>query len=77
MLGHGATITRFYGDRDSAIGITSQLVSKTTIMLEIQRELVHKGKTLKETAAGAYVNDDIAEMKAQHKEEMREIEHLR
>jgi len=77
MLGHGATMTRFYGDRDSAIGIASQLVSKTTIMLEIQRELVHEGKTLKETAAGAYVNDDIAEMKAQHEEEMREIEHLR
>ncbi|KAI4087812.1 MAG: hypothetical protein L6R37_008280 [Teloschistes peruensis] len=77
MLGHGSTMTRFYGTRDSAIGIASQLVSKQNIILEIQRELVDEGKTLKQTTAGAFVNDDITEMKARHEEELREIEHLR
>ena len=77
MLGHGSTMARFYGNRDSAIGIASQLVSKRSIILELQRELVEEGKTLKQTAAGSFVNDDLTELKAQHEAELKEIEQLR
>ena len=77
MLGHGSTMARFYGDRDSAIGIASQLVSRQSIILELQRELVHEGKTLKQTVAGAFVNDDISDMKSQWEKEMKDLENFR
>ena len=77
MLGNGSTMARFYGDRESAIGKSSQLTSRQSIVLELQRELVEQSKTLKQTVAGAFVNDDVTEMKAQHEQELREIEKLR
>ena len=77
MLGHGSTLARFYGNRDSAIGIASQLVSRQTIVLELQRELVDEGKTLKQTVAGSYVNDDLSEMKAQYERELQDLDKLR
>ena len=77
MLSNGSTMTRFYGNRDSAVGIASQLMSKQNIVLELQRELVDDGKTLQQTVAGAFVNDDISEMKAQYEKELRDLEDLR
>lgn len=77
MLNNGSTMARFYGDRDSAIGMASQLVSQRGIVLEIQRELVDEGKTLKQTVAGAFVSDDISEMKTQYEQELRDLEKLR
>ncbi|KAL8708385.1 MAG: hypothetical protein Q9225_007609 [Loekoesia sp. 1 TL-2023] len=77
MMGHGSTMARFYGSRESAVGIASQLVSRQSIVLELQRELVDEGKMLKETAAGAYVNDDLSEAKAQIQAELRDLEKLR
>lgn len=77
MLGHGSTLARFDGSRDSAIGIASQLVSRQSIVLELQRELIDERKTLKETVAGSYVSDDLSEMKAQYERELRDLEQLR
>lgn len=77
MLGQGSTMARFYGNRDSAIGIASQLVSRQGIVLELQRELVEQGKPLKETVAGAFVNDDLSEMKAQWEKELKDLENFR
>ena len=77
MLGNGSTMARFYGNRESAVGISSQLMSRQNIVLEIQKELVEQGKTLKQTVAGAFVNDDVTEMKAQYEQELKEIEKLR
>ena len=77
MLGNGSTMARFYGDRESAIGITSQLMSRQDIVLQLQRELVDEGKTLGQTGAGVFVSNDITEMKAQHEHELRELEKLR
>ena len=77
MLGYGSTMARFYGNRESAIGIASQLVSRRSIVLEIQREMVEEGKTLQQTAAGAFVNGDILELKAQYEHDIAELEKLR
>ena len=77
MLGHGSTMARFHGSRESAIGIASQLLSRQSIVLELQYELLNEGKTLKQTAAGAYVNNDLAETKAQAEKELRDLESLR
>ena len=77
MLGLGSTMTRFHGNRDSAIGIASQLVSRQSIVLELQRELVQECKPLNQTVAGAFVNDDLSDKKAQWEKEFKELENLR
>ena len=77
MLNKGFTMTRFYGNKDSATAIASQLVSKSSIVLEIQKEMVDQGKTLNNTVAGSFVNEDIGEMKARYEKELRDLEALR
>ena len=77
MLGHGSTLARFYGSTDSAIGIASQLVSRQSIVLELQRELIDEKKALKETVAGSYLSDDLSEMKAQYQRELQDLDRLR
>ena len=77
MLSNGSTMARFYSNRESAIGIASQLMSRQSIVLELQRELVEEGKSLGQTLAGAFVHDDVSEMKAQYEQEIRELDKLR
>ena len=77
MLNKGSTMTRFYGNKDSATAIASQLVSKSGIVLEIQKEMVDQGKTLNNTVAGSFVKEDIGEMKARYEKELRDLEELR
>ena len=76
MLSNGSTMARFHGDRDSAIGIASQLISRQSIILELQRELVEEGKTLERTLAGAFVYEDVSEMRARYEQELRDLESL-
>lgn len=73
MLNSGSQISRFYGDRDSAIVLVSQLLHKESVVLEIQQEL-RAGRTLKETAAGAYVTEDIRTLKAEHAQDIQNLE---
>ena len=77
MLNKGSTMTRFYGNKDCATAIASQLVSKRGIVLEIQRELVDEGKNLKNTVAGSFVQEDIMKMKARYEKEMNDLDALR
>jgi hypothetical protein len=59
MIGHGSNMSRFYGDRPSAIGLVSQLLCRDKVVLKLQKELVDEGKSLDSTAAGAYVSDNL------------------
>lgn len=77
MLNRGSNISRFHGDRDSAIALISQLLMKETVVLELQEELVDKGKRLNETSAGAYVSDNIDDVKARYEEELASLEKLK
>ena len=77
MLSNGSTMKRFHGTKDSAMVIASELMSKQSIVLELQRELVDEGKTLQETAAGGFINEDISERKAQYEQELRDLDELR
>lgn len=77
MLGHGATLARFTGQRASAMGIASQLVSRRDIVLDLQWELVEESEQLKQTVAGSYVQDDFSEKKQQLQKEMQDLENLR
>ena len=77
MLSNGSTMTRFHGTKDSAMVIVSELMSKQTIVLELQRELIDEGKTLQETAAGGFVGENISVLKAQYEQELRDLDELR
>lgn len=77
MLNCGSTMARFLGDRDSALGIVSQLLGKSNVVLDIQRELVDEHKQLHETSAGAVVDDELAMLKQKATEELEQIEELR
>lgn len=77
MLGKGSIMTRFYGDRPSAIGMVSQLLSKRSIVLDLQREMVDEGKPLNQTTAGAMVNDEAGSKKAQYEQGLRDLDDLR
>lgn len=77
MLNKGSNMSRFYGDRDSAIGLVSQLLSKDTVVLELQEELVDRGKNLDETAAGVYVSDNLDKLKQKYQEELSALARLR
>ena len=77
MLGNGSTMTRFNSTRESAMVIVSKLVSKQTIVLELQRELVNEGRTLQETTAGGFISENVAELKAQCEGALRDLEEIR
>jgi hypothetical protein len=77
MLGHGSTMARFYGDTESAHVIASQLMVKSSVVLDLQRELAEEGKTLMQTKAGALVNDNLEDLKAQARKELQDLEELK
>lgn len=63
MLNRGSKMSRFHGDRDSAIALVSQLLTKDGVVLELQRELVDHRKHLSDTVAGSYVNENLEDLK--------------
>ena len=77
MVSQGSKMTRFHGDRDSAVSLVSGLLGNPSIVLAIQRELVEEGKTLSQTSAGAIVNDNLTEMKQQYQQQLAELEEAR
>lgn len=77
MLGHGSNISRFHGDRPSAVSLISQLLQRDSVVLQLQKELVDEGKKLDDTAAGSYVSDNLEKLKQQYRDELASLERLR
>ncbi|KAF3039399.1 gTPase, IMAP member 8 [Didymella heteroderae] len=77
MVDRGSNISRFHGDRDSAISLVSQLLIRDKVVLQLQKELVDEGKDLNATVAGAYVDDNLEKLKQQVKDELASIEKLK
>jgi hypothetical protein len=77
MLSKGSKMSRFHGDRTSAISLVSQLVSKDSVVLELQKELIDEGKQLNETTAGSYVSDDVEKLKKMYNKELADLERLK
>ncbi|KAF2264555.1 P-loop containing nucleoside triphosphate hydrolase protein [Lojkania enalia] len=77
MIGHGSNISRFHGDRSSAVSLVSQLLCQDTVVLQLQRELVDEGKLLDDTAAGTYVSDGLEKLKKQYQEDLASLERLK
>lgn len=62
MVEKGSKVVRHDGGVDSAERIVNHILSRQqTITLDIQRELVHDGKQLQDTAAGAAVQAELNE----------------
>lgn len=77
MLDRGSHMSRFYGDRDSAIMLISQLLVKDSVVLDLQHELVDKRKQLKDTTAGSYVNDSLEDVKVEYQKELASLVKLK
>lgn len=77
MLDKGSKMSRFYGDHDSAVMLVSQLLMKDSVVLELQHDLVDNGRKLSETAAGAYVNDGLEELKTEYRQGLLSLDKLR
>jgi hypothetical protein len=77
MLARGSNMSRFHGDRDSAIALVSQLLCKDPIVLELQKELVDEGKNLDETSVGSYVSGNLEKLKERYEQELASLEKLR
>ena len=77
MLNKGSQMSRFHGDRDSAIALVSQLLSKDVVVLELQKELVDGQKHLDDTVAGSFVSDNLEHLKSKCQEELSALEKLR
>lgn len=46
ILTHGATMARYYGERDSAVGITSRILGNIDLPHEKEEDLVKRGNDL-------------------------------
>jgi len=80
MLTLGATMTRYRGDRASALAIVSnvlKIAGKNAVVLDLQREMVEENKALKDTSAGSFVNDDLRAVRMKHEEELAALEIVR
>ncbi|KAJ4398853.1 hypothetical protein N0V91_009904 [Didymella pomorum] len=77
MVGRGSNISRFHGDRDSAITLVSQLLCREKVVLQLQRELVDEKKNLSATVAGSFVDDNLEKLKQQVSDELASLDRLR
>jgi hypothetical protein len=73
MLSKGSRMVRFWGDRDSAIGICSQLLGKKEVTLKLQNELVGQQLRLNQTAAGSIVYSEMVGLKEEYTASLKEM----
>ncbi|KAH6895963.1 P-loop containing nucleoside triphosphate hydrolase protein [Thelonectria olida] len=77
MLGRGSQMSRFHGDRTSAVALISQLIVKNPVVLRLQHEMINEGKKLHETEAGSYVDKDLNSLRHKYLAELDSLEKLR
>jgi hypothetical protein len=71
----GSRVARSYGDRDSALAILDLFLSirGPGVVLDIQRELVDQGLTLRHTTAGAYMDGEIQRLQSKYSSKIEEL----
>jgi hypothetical protein len=75
MAKKGSRIVRHSGSRESAMKIVDSIVKRqTTIVLDIQNDMVNKGLDLDETLAGQSLNRELIEQRKKHQQEMKILE---
>ncbi|KAF8417552.1 hypothetical protein EV426DRAFT_554799 [Tirmania nivea] len=65
ILTHGATMARYYGERDSAVGITSRILGNIDLPHEKEEDLVKRGNEIL-LARRASLFRDISRLLQQH-----------
>lgn len=72
----GASLVRCQGTRDSAHAILRDLlrVERPPMELQIQREMVHEGKDISDTAAGLELRREILKLTEENERELRELQ---
>ena len=71
LLGRGATLTRYEGDRQSGFELLRKIVPYKPRVLDIQHELVNQRKNLVETSAGRAIKEEMRRMQGKHEEDMK------
>lgn len=75
MAKKGSRVVRHLKTRGSAMDIVDLIVKRhTTIVLDIQDDMVNKGLDLDETLAGQSLNRELIEQQRKHREEMKHLE---
>ena len=70
LLDNGATLTRYAGDQQSGLELLQEIISSELSVLDIQDEIVDKGKKLAETSAGKSVIEDLKRIQEGYEREM-------
>lgn len=75
MIAHGSRMVRIEqpGDHDASLRIIKPYLDTQPIILQIQKELVDQDKPLIETEAGSALNDEIDNLRRQHKVDLEKI----
>jgi hypothetical protein len=77
MIENGSQVFRTDGQAESAKKIVDYLISRrSTVVLEVQREIVEEAMSLDQTAAGQAVSDEIHKQKAAFQDDLKEIEEM-
>ncbi|ORY19538.1 P-loop containing nucleoside triphosphate hydrolase protein [Clohesyomyces aquaticus] len=77
MLHKGSTLTRFHGDKPGAAALMSQLLSKDTVVLDLQRDLVDEGRNLDQTSAGQYVDDGLEKKMREYERAIADLDQMK
>lgn len=77
MLGHGSCMSRFHGDRSSAVTLASQLLIKDPVVLRLQHEMIDEGKNLNDTTAGSFVDAGLEKLREEYLGKIEALENLK
>lgn len=73
LLDNGAVMTRHTGGAASAMALVDDLIDKSRVVLDIQRELVDERMALIDTAAGSALNEELIALQQRHEKELQEV----
>lgn len=69
----GSRVMRHNGTAKSAQAILSKMVNQKRVILEIQRQMVDQNLPLVRTVAGEFLEEEVAEVRKQQEDELREL----
>ena len=73
LIEKGATLQRFHGTRESGLKLIRELMSNVPKPLDIQDQIVEQNKTLLETDAGQYINEELIAQEKKHREDIESL----
>jgi hypothetical protein len=69
----GSRIARHDGTPNSARAIISNMINQKKVVLDIQRQMVDQNLPLDKTVAGEFLEQEFAQVRKQHEDELREL----